>query len=712
MKLAKRSLLFTFILTCCFFSLNGQTLATLLGPLNGSVLIGKPLDVNLTATNDESSVIRNTCFQANVVFGERSIPVDRIVIGTQAGTIPSETRVRIQSLVVIDEPVVTITISEGCQQKSTKSYVLFAELQNSVKPNIGDASDLPNRNSARSTNIQNAPILLKQTPVARADLGTVLKESPNKLGAGTTNTPADLKAKTTAATQIAKNSIKKPLTKTVVKPPSSISRLQLQPLDFFSDTPLSQLKLRASPELDFAPNPNRLDRNAAISLWQSLNIQPQDIESDKQKLQNLQSENLRLESEKSQINNTTLDLTNQLENARNERYSNRLVWLLFILLLLLTVILIAVINHYKNLKNTFEDNDEEKIAWWKPAKNTTNSLNPKNQFTLLDEISSNSFNNGNSLDTKEVQEVKNNFLLSKNRDHETTAKRAFAPLNSSAFNKSANKKYATHSDIDLNNLFGNDSVNSQYSSIKNSSTGFLPSIPFEISEFSKSLSVDEIFNIHQKADYFVSHGDFDNAILVLKNHISENLDKISAVAYLDLFDLYHILGKREDYNNLRDEFNRVYSSQIPEFNEYKTISVGLEMYPMTMSRIELLWPRQEVLSVIEKSIFEKPMSPKTSFTLEAYRDLLLLYAIAKKIIGQTQDYLDRSMQHSVTRDISTRKNSFNNMSATPLSTEQSVNTMTAVDIDFNLMHTDELNKQDKNDKTNKFASSNLINFDI
>ena len=149
MKSAKRSLLFTFILTCCFFSLIGQTLASLLGPLNGPVLIGKPLDVNLTATHDENSVIRNSCFQANVVFGERSIPTDRIVIGTQAGTIPSETRVRIQSMVVIDEPVVTITISEGCQQKSTKSYVLFAELQNSLRPNAANTSDLPNRNSIR-----------------------------------------------------------------------------------------------------------------------------------------------------------------------------------------------------------------------------------------------------------------------------------------------------------------------------------------------------------------------------------------------------------------------------------------------------------------------------------------------------------------------------------------------------------------------------------
>ena len=79
--------------------------------------------------------------------------------------------------------------------------------------------------------------------------------------------------------------------------------------------------------------------------------------------------------------------------------------------------------------------------------------------------------------------------------------------------------------------------------------------PFDSNEFSESLSVDEIFDIHQKADFFVSIGDFDTAIVVLKNHISENSDKISAVAYLDLFDLYHILGKRDNYNSLRDEFN-------------------------------------------------------------------------------------------------------------------------------------------------------------
>ena len=717
MKSVNSSLLFISLLTCCFFSLVGQTLASSLGPLSGSVLIGKPLDVNLIATHDENSANRKNCFQANVVFGERSISFDRIVIGSQAGTSPNETRVRIQSLIAIDEPVVTVTISEGCQQKSTKSYVLFAELQNSLRPIPSDSSDLPNRNSARSTNIQNVPTLLKQTPATGIDSGVaVLKKSPNKPLSSTTNTPSDQKAQTTATSQIAKNSIRKPSSKTNTKPLPSTSRLQLQPLDFFSDAPLSQLTLRASSELDLAPNPNRLDRNAAVLLWQSLNTQPQDIESAKQKLQNLQSENLRLESEKSQTQNAAIDLTNQLENARNERYSNTLVWLLLFLLLLLIVILVAMFNHYKKLKNTYEGDDEENIAWWKQTKNIPDATNLKNSFNDVDEMSFEPLNDEHELNLNGNKKVKNNQLFSKIRNAESTSISAVVSLDSVAFNKPTKKTNFVQSDIDLNNLFGNDSGNSHASYKKGLSMGLLATIPvenrinlpFDFNEFSQSLSVDEIFDVHQKADLFVSLGDFDNAIAVLKNHISENSDKVSSVAYLDLFDLYHILGKRDNYNALRGEFNRIYNTHVPEFDEYKTISVGLEMYPIAMSRIESLWPRQEVLSVIERSIFEKPESPRSSFTLEAYRDLLLLYAIAKKIIDETQDYLKSSIQHSKTSDSSLRKNNFHKTAATPLSTEQSKISMTAVDIDLSQIASD---KPDKNNKNNNFASSNLIDFD-
>jgi len=51
-----------------------------------------------------------------------------------------------------------------------------------------------------------------------------------------------------------------------------------------------------------------------------------------------------------------------------------------------------------------------------------------------------------------------------------------------------------------------------------------------------------------------------------------------------------------------------------------------------LSRITALWPTPKVLDVIEESIFRKPGQGSQTFDLEAYRELLMLYAVAKELV--------------------------------------------------------------------------------
>jgi hypothetical protein len=53
-----------------------------------------------------------------------------------------------------------------------------------------------------------------------------------------------------------------------------------------------------------------------------------------------------------------------------------------------------------------------------------------------------------------------------------------------------------------------------------------------------------------------------------------------------------------------------------------------------LTRIESLWPTPKVLDVLEESIFRKPDSRSEVFSLAAYRELLLLHSVAKKIIAR------------------------------------------------------------------------------
>jgi hypothetical protein len=119
---------------------------------------------------------------------------------------------------------------------------------------------------------------------------------------------------------------------------------------------------------------------------------------------------------------------------------------------------------------------------------------------------------------------------------------------------------------------------------------------------------------------------------VLRNHISENV-QTSALVYLDLFDLYHQLKRQDDYEALRKEFNDRFNSKIPAFGLYDEKSPGLEAYQAALTRIEALWPSRKVLEVIEESIFRQPDAGEDAFDLEAYRELLILYAVAREIIS-------------------------------------------------------------------------------
>jgi hypothetical protein len=147
----------------------------------------------------------------------------------------------------------------------------------------------------------------------------------------------------------------------------------------------------------------------------------------------------------------------------------------------------------------------------------------------------------------------------------------------------------------------------------------------------RMVKAEELIDIQQQAEFFFSIGDTDQALAVLEAHVHDHVET-SPVAWLDLLEAYHRMGRRDDYERIRREFHALFNAQVPDFDEYREESAGLEDYRRAMSRIVALWPSPRVLSVIEESIFRKPGTPGAEpFDLQAYRDLLLLYNIAKEV---------------------------------------------------------------------------------
>jgi hypothetical protein len=155
---------------------------------------------------------------------------------------------------------------------------------------------------------------------------------------------------------------------------------------------------------------------------------------------------------------------------------------------------------------------------------------------------------------------------------------------------------------------------------------------FGHSSFSNSryVAAEELFDIQEQADFFMSLDQPEQAIEVLKNHITDSVET-SALAYMDLFDIYHQLERTQEYSELREEFNQVFNAQVPNFQDYGQKTDGLEAYPVALQNIQRYWPGLQTLDVIEESIFRQPDAQIPPFDMLAYRELMMLYALAKEL---------------------------------------------------------------------------------
>jgi hypothetical protein len=156
---------------------------------------------------------------------------------------------------------------------------------------------------------------------------------------------------------------------------------------------------------------------------------------------------------------------------------------------------------------------------------------------------------------------------------------------------------------------------------------FLPSLM----GVSRSVAAEELLDVQQQADFFVSLGDDEQAIRILRTHIAESAEP-SPICYLDLFKIFHKLGRQDEYTALREEFNQVFNAAVPSFDEFMVQGRGLEAFPSALAEISAHWPQPHVLDVIEQFLFRTPGQAEV-FDLDAYRELLMLYGVAKEIIG-------------------------------------------------------------------------------
>lgn len=384
-------------------------------------------------------------------------------------------------------------------------------------------------------------------------------------------------------------------------PANPAPRLELDPVDLnlaIERDPVLKLSLSLLSE----PATNEEARKAAGQLWKAINASPEDVLRDSQKLAVLEAEAKGLRDQEARDKARIEAMEAQLQQSQWVRYA------LFALGGLLLLALLALAGLWK--RGTDKPARSAAKAWWAAAQ--AEKAEP-----------------GLDLQTAARKVTKNNGL---DLDLSVAGESAFddfKPLGESGM--------------------GDMNAHAQGADKRE----FAPSMM----GVSRSVATEELFDVQQQADFFMSLGEHEQAVDVLRNHLAESQEP-SALAYLDLFRLYHKLNRRADYDQLRAEFNQLFNADAPPFDLYSDQSRGLEAYEAALSRIQALWPQPRVLDVIEQSIFrEAGDAGGEVFDLEAYRELLLLHAIAKEVIKREagDDSSSNDFQHTSIKPLKAQK---------------------------------------------------------
>jgi tetratricopeptide (TPR) repeat protein len=549
--------------------------ALTLGRVQGVALIGRPLEVTVPVLFEASGETVPECADAQVFYGDTRLPEGRIT--TQVEAAGAGATVRVRASAAINEPVVTVYLNVGCRNRSTRRIVLLSEQPDPRS----EATGRPVPLAQAVTEEPRAPT----APAARPPRAA----RPAAPQAGTESGSA-------ASGQVATAPAPRPPRSPRVARPAAgreasataQPRLRLEPLDL--SAPPGDPSLRMSTMMAAPSEAAAEQRALAGAMWRALNARPEDLMREVQRLEALEKDLRSLRVSIQRNEQALADVRGQLQKAESQRYANPLVYGLA--LLALAAALLAAWAWRRRGTAAAAGSS----PWWRPAaEDSRDSEAPMSRP-------------GASGVTR----------LSAPAPLRDTGEPAAAVVDRRAPKEEPPPSMPRPSQDFSPSMRGDDFRASNSSSLR-------------------ALRAEELHDVQQEADFFISLGEFDRAIEVLRSHISMN-PETSAVAWLDLMEIYHKLDRRHDYEWVRRQFQHNYNADVPEFDNYTDASAGLEDYQNAMTRIVALWPSRRVLDVIEESIFRGPSSDgSNAFTLQAYRDLLLLHHIGTEIVGTEEE---------------------------------------------------------------------------
>jgi hypothetical protein len=139
-------------------------------------------------------------------------------------------------------------------------------------------------------------------------------------------------------------------------------------------------------------------------------------------------------------------------------------------------------------------------------------------------------------------------------------------------------------------------------------------------------------DILDQAEVYMAHGHSDLAVHLLQEHLREAPTE-SPVPWLLLLDLLHRDGNTEGYIAASAECRRHFNVNLDShpISQDNETSQGLEAYPHLLEQLVHVWNSPAIESFFNELIYDHRGGTRIGFEPAAYRDILLLRAIAQTV---------------------------------------------------------------------------------
>lgn len=148
----------------------------------------------------------------------------------------------------------------------------------------------------------------------------------------------------------------------------------------------------------------------------------------------------------------------------------------------------------------------------------------------------------------------------------------------------------------------------------------------------RDVSIEELLDLEQQAEFFIVLGQDEAAIDLLVDHLRDTGGG-SPLPYLKLLEIYRRRNDRDAYERTRARFNHRFNAYAPEWSVDLQQGRSLEDYPGVIPRLQQVWGKPlDAMAELEALLFRK--SRGQLFELPAYREVLFLYSLARDLLDR------------------------------------------------------------------------------